>query len=322
MKKNFTFVYVIIFLLCWIGILGHLYDKGKTSKALIYAEIPEETIRFLDSLSNKMDLLIRYDPGIRPEDWKNRYNYGEDPATGLKKIEDDNFIIYFDESKKETSKAEKILRWANDAIPELAGMLGKYPYPADVNGRKLPIYLADTDGEYLRIASILHGSPYKDLGSVGLYFSRYSRMGNLTIGILLRQKIWTNDTYAREVLWHEMNHYGYFTLIEYDKAVRPYMWFYEGLAEYFSQSRTLKLTGYQIEQCRNYTLSSTFPSYNANYWGGESVYRFLEDKYGKEDVGTFIRGTYANTVDYSSSTAFNKSLSLIESEWKQWLDKE
>ena len=100
------------------------------------------------------------------------------------------------------------------------------------------------------------------------------------------------------------------------------MWTYEGLAEYFSQNRTLKLTEKQIQQCHKYTLSSTFPDYVSNYWGGESVYRFMEDEYGKEDVKTFISGTYSNTIDYASTSSYGKNLSRIEDEWKQWLDKE
>ena len=323
MKKSITFICLGIFLLSWIGILGLLYDKGKTSKALIYAEIPKETINFLDSLSSKLDLFIRHDPNTRPEDWKNKRNYGEDPQTGLKKIEDDNFIVYFDKNGNEIPKAEKTLRWANDAIPELADMLGKYPYPADVKDRKLPIYLAATVEEYYRIVSILLGAPYDDKNSsAGVYISSYSRLGNRTIGIVINSIVWRDDTYAHRVLWHEINHYGYFTLIEYDKVIKPYMWFYEGLAEYFSHRRILKLTDSQIQQCSRYTLSSTFPNTMANYWGGESVYRFIEDEYGKENAKSFIQRSYSNTVDYSSSSTFNKNLNHLENEWKQWLDSQ
>ena len=319
MKNKSPFFYVGIFLLCWIALLGQLYEKGKNSKALIYAEIHVETIRFFDNLSNRLDLIIRYDPNISLRDWKNKHNYGEDKRTGLVKVEDENFIIYFEDNYIETQKAEKILRWANEAIPLLADLLSKYPYPADVNNRKLPVYLANDERKYAELATLLGGSPYEGIqNTAGLYFSTYSRMGNLTIGILLSPVIWQSDAYAREVLWHELNHYVYFTLIEYDKDVSPFMWVYEGLADYFSKKEK-SLMPEQIQLCQQFSLSTTFPNFNANYWGGESVFRFMENGYGKEHVRTFVYHTYANTVDYASTSTFDKSLNQMEKEWKEWL---
>lgn len=322
MKKIGPLSGVALFLLCWIGILGQLYEKGKDSKALIYAEIHPETIRFLDSLSNQLDLQIRFDPKIRPDDWKNRHNYGEDERTGLKKIEDKNFIFYFKETPEELQKARKSLKWANEAIPELADLMGKYPYPADVNDRKLPVYLADTDSEFRKLAVMLGSSPNRNFDNVlGFYYSSYSRMGNFTIGILLSPKIWKSDALAQEVLCHEMNHYVYFTLIEYDKALRPYMWVYEGLADYFPHNNMRSLPEKQVEQCQSFTLKTTFPDYIANYWAGESVYWFMEKTYGKEYVRNFIHQTYTSTTEASISTVFGKEILEIEQEWKNWLKK-
>ena len=322
MKKNSPFLYVAFFLLCWVVLLGQLYEKGKHSKALIYAEIPEETIRFFEYLSSQLDLLIRYDPNIRLKDWKNKHNYGEDPRTGLAKIEDENFIIYFNDEGKEIQKARKILDWANDGIPLLIDLLGKYPYPTDVHSRKLPVYFADNDDRYAEIVTILLGAPYKNIkNTAGLYISSYSRLGNMTTGIVLSPVIWRTDTYAREVLWHEMNHYGYFTWIEYDKAVCQYMWVYEGLAEYFSREEK-NLSPVQAQLCLQYSLSATFPNYLANYWGGESVFRFIESGYGKEHVRKFVYCTYANTVDDAATSTFDKNLIRIEEEWKEWLNNE
>jgi hypothetical protein len=319
--KRLTPLYVVaLILLCWVGLLGKLYEKGKAPGALIYARIPEETIRFLDKLSAQLDLFLRFDPDIRPKDWQDKFNYGEDPATGLKKIEDDCFVVYFNGSDEQASRAEKMLTWAHEAIPGSETLMGKYPYPADVNLRKLPVYLADSKQQFADMATTLQGSPVKGLEStLGLYFSRYSQMGNLTIGILLSPAVWRDDKQARQVLWHEMNHYVYFTLLEYDKVVRPYMWVYEGLAEYFSHDRTLQLSATQVESCRQYTLSATFPDYIANYWGGESVYRFMETQYGGTKVKDFIRYTYANPTDQSLTTTFQTDIPRFEVEWKTWL---
>ena len=320
MKKRGVLFTVLFLLGCWTGLLVQLYEKGKNSKALIYAEIPDETIRFLDSISNQLDFLIRYDPKIQLKDWKNRNNIGEDERTGLAKIEDRYFIVYFDKNNnKELEKAKKIMEWANKGIPELTDLMGKYPYPADVNDRKLPIYIASSEKKYEELAYIINGSPFKMIPSAGLYFSVYSRMGNMTLGILLNSIVWSSDKYAQEVLWHEMNHYVYFTLLHYDKIVRPYIWVYEGLARYFSREE-LKITQQQIELCMQYTLFNSFPDFLANYWGGESVYRFIENEYGIRYVKSFIHHTYSNTIDNATSASFNKGLNRIEEEWKAWLN--
>jgi hypothetical protein len=288
----------------------------------MYAEIPVETIRFLDSISNKLDVFVSYDPDITLQDWENGYNYGEDRKSGLKKIEDPYFIVYFRDDTLQAERAVRVLQWANASIPPSEELLGRYPYPEEVNNRKVAVYLADSKPHYSKLAEILHGKPVDDIHrTAGVYFSVYSRIGHLTKGILLSPEIWRSDTYAQEVLRHEMNHYVYFTLIEYDKVVRPYMWVYEGLAEYFSRDSTLGLTEEQIRLCRSFTLSATFPDYVSNYWAGESVYRFMESVYGKDDVKAFIMHTYSNTIDNASSSVFGKNLGRIEGEWKQWLQK-
>jgi hypothetical protein len=324
MKRITPLSVVALILLCWVALLGALYEKGKAPGALLYARIPEETVRFLDNLSEQLDLFLRFDPHIRPKDWQDRLNCGEDPETGLMKIEDDCFVVYFNQGSKPAAQAEKILQWAHEAIPGSEALMGKYPFPADVNQRKLPVYLAGDKEQYTALATRLNGGTpvQKTNSTVGLYFSRYSRMGNLTVGILIAPGVWESDQQAREVLWHEMNHYVYFTLIEYDKNVRPCMWVYEGLAEYFSQERTLQLSRRQVEMCRRYTLSGTFPDYIANYWGGESVYRFMEAHYGETKLKDFIRHTYVHPTDESLTVTFQTDLPRLEGEWKTWLGDE
>lgn len=116
-----------------------------------------------------------------------------------------------------------------------------------------------------------------------------------------------------------MNHYVYFTAIEYDKTVRPYMWVYEGLADYFSKTTPTVLNESQQQQCYTYFLSGTFPDYQANYWGGESVYRYLEQDYGQEPLKSFVRYTYVSTVEEALLQATGKDVTVVEEGWKMSL---
>ncbi len=318
MKRTGPFIYVICVLVVWVALLGAVYQKGKMPGGLIYAEIHPETIRFLNDLSDKLDIFIRFDPDVRPKDWKNTLNYGEDPATGLKKIEDDNFIIYFSDTERESERAVKILGWAKEAISPLTGLMGSYPYPAVLNNRKLPVYLSRNSTQYDEIASMLLGVRTSMKGTWGVYISSYSQMGCLTKGIVISPDTWVNDKSAKETLWHEMNHFVYFSTLEYDKVVRPYMWVYEGLAEYFSKEER-KLTRQQIEKCLTYSLERNFPENLANYWGGESVFRFMENHYNVNRVETFIKYTYSTTVEQSIGLTFQSDINEFESIWKRAL---
>lgn len=126
MKRScFPFVILVLLAGLWLGLLIGLYQKGQEKEAVIYAHIPEETIRFIDGLLDMIDQSIRFDPDPALTDWDNDTNYGEDEATGLLKLEDDYFVVYFRKGDKgEEKKAGKTLRWAHDAIEPLASLMG------------------------------------------------------------------------------------------------------------------------------------------------------------------------------------------------------
>jgi hypothetical protein len=317
MKRLTNWIYLSFFLAIWVVMLSFLYEKGKLPGGLIYGQIPQQTIDYFTKLVDVLDISIKYKPEIRPRDWRDKWNYGEDPRTGLKKIEDEYFIVYFNDSEKEMDHAGKIISMAHDAIPYLADMMGRYFYPEDVNQRKLPIYVTDSKDQFAEVSRIISENDRLNSDNVlGWYSCTYSRMGNLTKGITLSPGIWQTDSLARKVLWHEMNHYVYFTSLHYDKVVRPYVWVSEGLADYFS-SPGRPLTEEQIKRCLTYTLSKNFPDFSANYWGGESVYRFMEATYQPNAVKAFIQNTYTETIENSIENIFHKNISVFEAEWKQ-----
>lgn len=322
MKRScFPFVILVLLAGLWLGLLIGLYQKGQEKEAVIYAHIPEETIRFIDGLLDMIDQSIRFDPDPALTDWDNDTNYGEDEATGLLKLEDDYFVVYFRKGdKEEEKKAGKTLRWAHDAIEPLASLMGKYPYPKDVKGRKLPIYLASSQKEYTRIISYLMGNPNlkEQTGSWGMYICTYSCQGCLTKGIVLHPGTWGKEKDAHATLWHEMNHYVFYTSLDYSQVIDPYLWVSEGVAEYFSKGDPV-LDGPMIERLQKEHLDRTFKFVYDNYAGGQSVYTTLHKKYGEQTVRNFIRLIYANRMVDVYPKALQKSSSQFENEWKSYL---
>lgn len=317
----YPFVILAVFIGIWLGLLMSLYQKGEEKEAIIYAKIPDETIQFFAGILDAIDQFITFDPTTKIDDWNNDKNYGEDEATGLLKLEDEYFIFYFTKgSTKEEKRAKKAQKWAHEAIQPLADLMGKYHYPNDVKGRKLPIYLADTQKSYTRIISILLNRPglKEQTGSWGMYICTYSKLGCLTKGIVLHPGTWVTDKDAKTTLWHEMNHYEFYSSLDFGKIVNPYLWVSEGLAEYFANDYP-KLTKKEIERLNEERLDKTFKYVHDNYIGGQSVYQTLYDKYGERKLKEFIRQVYSNRMEKVYPNSIQVSRNHFEQEWKSYL---
>ncbi|WP_455961970.1 hypothetical protein [Bacteroides bouchesdurhonensis] len=317
----YPFVILVAFIGIWLGLLICLYQKGQEKEAIIYAKIPNETIQFFAGILDSIDQFITFDPDTRIDDWDNDKNYGEDEETGLLKLEDDYFIFYFAKGNvKEEERAKKVQRWAHEAIQPLAALMGKYHYPEDVKGRKLPIYLADTQKAYTYIISILLSRPNieEQKGSWGMYICTYSELGCLTKGIVLHPDTWRTDKDAQSTLWHEMNHYEFYSSLDFSKIVDPYLWVSEGLAEYFSKEYP-KLTQKDMERLNDEHLDKTFKYTYDNYIGGQSVYQTLYDKYGEQKLKEFIQQIYSNRMENVYPKSIQVSRSHFEKEWKIYL---
>ena len=321
MKRSFTpFIVVVLLVSGWFAILWHVYKKGQEKEAIIYVQIPEETIRFIDGLIDTLDQYLIFDPDPQLSDWDNEDNLGETDDDGFAKIEDEYFIVYYVPEKKEKERAEKVQKWAHEAIRPLAGLMGKYFYPKDVKGRKLPLYLADTQKQYTRIIAKLLGNPNikEQTGSWGMYICTYSVQGCLTKGIVLHPGTWQTDKSAKETLWHEMNHYVFYTSLDYSKVIDPYLWVSEGLAEYFSQEPPV-LSANSVKRLQQEHLGHTFTYVIDNYQGGQYVYCSIEKNYGMESVKEFIQTIYSNKMEAVYPKALGASKDVVEQQWKEYI---
>lgn len=325
MKRSIMpFVVVAGLVSIWFGILISVYQEGERKEAIIYAKIPTETINFLNKLLDSIDQYVKYDPMPDKKDWDNHNDEGENDRR-LERLEDEYFIVYFAKNNEgEKGKAEKVLGWAHEAILPLEDLMGKYYYPLDVKGRKLPIYLADSQANYTRIIGRLKNDPNikEQTGSWGMYLCSYSTYGCLTKGIVIHPDPWRQDLSAKQTLWHEMNHYVFYTSLNYGKPITPYLWASEGIAEYFAKGvQHVRMGREQINRLRNEHLNKRFDHFIDNYVGGHSVYTVMVTQYGEDKLNAFLQICYKEPMSGAYPSALRISERQFESVWKSYLER-
>lgn len=123
----------------------------------------------------------------------------------------------------------------------------------------------------------------------------------------------------KKTLMHEMNHYVFFSSLDYSKDIKHYLWVSEGIAEYYCQRHDRhQVTGndsieFVNKQC---ALNGEFPlSGNSAYWAGESFYLFLEGQKGIKGVQQFINTAYSTTSD----SVFIKQNISVDQEHQKWV---
>ena len=118
MKRIGTIIGILAVFLLSAFALVKVYDKGKDQKPLRYADIPQETIDWINSLGNDLnDIFSVFNPTPRPTPWDNGGDIGKDSETGLLKLEDEYFIIYYPNNL--ANEARRTLQFAHEAIPRM-----------------------------------------------------------------------------------------------------------------------------------------------------------------------------------------------------------
>ncbi len=329
MNRYFSIIGVCLLFLLWALALVGVYEKGQHNKALIYAEIPPETIEFINNISEGLtDILISFNPDPDEDDWDNDNDAGMDPETGLAKIEDDFFVFYFVPELKNDIKDIQSL--AHKAIPHLKDLCGRYYYPDDVKGRKLPIYISDDQEEFVRQIGLLLGKKPsgKDYSNtMGMYMSDLSQMGSVAKGILLNGEFFFRGLRPdpiKNTLWHEMTHYVFFTALDYGVSQSVPMWCYEGIAEYSgNEGKRPVFTDTAIEGMKSECdfTDLHFPYVYQNYTGGQSIFCYMEDEYKASGITRFLNTLYSEGVDASLQKNFSIGIDDFEMNWKNNLHR-
>lgn len=300
-----------------------IYDKGKDQKPLRYADVPQETIDWINSLGEGInDIFSSFDPIPRPTPWGNDNDPGRDDESGMEMVEDEYFIVYYPQSLAE--KAEQTLKLAHEAIPRMEDIIGKYYYPADMNGRKVPIYL--TEGQKDFNALMKQFGLQKDFSNVdGITIYSVSPSGLFLKGIALKgNSVFRSDEYHREVQWHEMTHYCFAASLDYNQSINLPMWCTEGIAEYTGiKGKRPSFNASQIDKMRKECRLSDpyFPYVFEVYAGGHSIYCHMEDRYGVKGVKSFLQTLYHKGIPTSLQENFMTTLQAFETDWKADLDK-
>ena len=289
-------------------IVAKVYDIGLHRPPLKYAHIPIPTQDYLRNLGkNTKDQGISYsDQG--PFDWGNDNDLGRKKAEAWKTEEDENFVIYYhrDQEAIWQAHAQDVLHQARENIDYLKDLFGVYFYAADMNGRRLAIYLPENAGLYSTTIANLMELPHADgSGSLGITITQVGPLGCMTKGIVLHPKCFDVEPYNVngfvKVLQHEMCHYVFFSALDYSKNVSHYLWVSEGIAEYFCDRHDHRQVHApdSVEFINsNCQLTAEFPHEgNAAYWAGESFFRFLEKKGKKSEVKKFIQDALTHTTD-------------------------
>ena len=216
------------------------------------------------------------------------------------------------------------MQYAHEAIPRLEDIIGKYYYPEDMNGRKVPIYLAKGNEDYSALYKKISGG--SDAGnSDGVTIYEVSPSGLFLKGIILKgSSVFSSDTYHREVQWHEMTHYCFGASLDYSQRINLPMWCTEGIAEYTGiTDRRPRFSQKEIEMMRNdCDLSAPyFPYVFEVYSGGHCIFCYMEDKYKVSGVKAFLQTLYLSGIPASMEKNFKTTVKKFESDWKANLDK-
>ena len=318
--KNSTTVKVFLIVAFWFAGLSVFLFVERQTLPLIYAKIPESTIDFFENIFKKgSDFHIRYIKNPTPEDWLNNKNYGDLDSSGFKSLHDTNFIVYYNDSPAEIEKALLMLKIANSAIPSLASLFGKYYYPADVNHKKLPIYVANSQTQFgdliRRNGSIV--SDEQVLPWLGVYLSEYSQYGTKPKCIVMSPNAWKYD--PAKTLEHEMAHYVYFNRVNYSRKLDIKLWVSEGVAEFYSNN-SVRLSEANYSEIANFHLNQDMQNINA-YWVGMSVFTYLDSAYTLQKVKKFISETIYRGSDEAFMNSLNTSSAMIEPGWKEYVKK-
>ena len=329
MKRQNTIITILEWLLALAvgGLMAYLVLKNllKEQRPLTNADIPQQTIDWFKGLvDGGSDIAGILGPEERDSAEWSQY----EDIDSMLYIEDDLFIIYYSkkDSVVEKNKALISQRYAHKAVPLGELFMKNYPYPSQLNGRKLPIYLAKTVEDYASIRKQL-GYSAPSSGSLGVFCFQYGISKIYTDGIVLSSNAWsvsdndinsqTDDRQLKETLWHEMNHFMYFSNWDYTQTSEPSLWFTEGLAEYFCGDYSCLMFA---EDHHNYELMDDFCDGN-EYWVGLSAIICLEKQHNKSVISDVVSNSYKNSVDQAIQMRIpGESLKSWNAKWHLFME--
>ena len=271
-------------------------------------EIPKSTIDFFKKLGDIGHIKFDYVDSLDIGDFDNDNDYSGD----FKKLEDENFIVYFHENSQEQARAKKTLQYANMAIPELARFFGKYYYATDAQNRKLAIYLATSQADFDETATRVGGSSVE--WAAGLTFNSFSSNGDkMCEGIVLNQMVQDGEqTNLKKVVFHEMAHYNHFQCMDLLRKSEYMNWEVEGIASYFAKDWNKQIP--EDSKINTLSLTEDPDNYIDSYWMGYHAFG-LAEKLGC--LKGILKNSYSESLIRVIPKNAHCSMSEFDVKWRK-----
>ena len=273
-------------------------------------EIPQSTIDFFKKLSDLGHIKIKLVDSLEVDDYDNEKDYSDN----FKKLEDENFIIFYRDANQERVRAKKTLEYANEAINPLADFFGKYYYAKEANNRKLSIYLAISADDFGNISQKIGGS--KVDWAAGLTFNSFSSDGDKKCeGIILNSDVQDQHTNnLKTVLFHEMAHYNHFQSMDLIHKGGFMNWEVEGLASYFAKDWNKQIPS--SVNINNYDLKTDPANYADSYWMGYHVFAVFEEKFANSAFKNMLTTSFSKSLEIAIPEAANESFDNFQNDWR------
>ncbi len=271
-------------------------------------EIPQSTKDFFKKISDLGHIKFDYVDSLDLGDFDNDKDYSGD----FKKLEDENFIVYYRDKSGEQTRATKTLQYANQAIAPLANFFGKYYYAKDVKKRKLSIYLAISKSDFDNISKQVGGSSVE--WAAGLTFTSYSSNGDkLCKGIVLNASVQDDGASdLKTVVFHEMAHYNHFHCMNLLEKTEYMNWEVEGLASYFANDWNKEIpSGAQLSQ---YSLMRDPTNYTDSYWMGYHAFG-LADEMGR--LSEILKNSYTKSLMIAIPDNAGCNMTEYDNKWRK-----
>jgi hypothetical protein len=281
-------------------------------------KIPKSTSDFFKKLSDLSHIKINLVDSLNLDDYYNSKDYGSNESD-FKKIEDENFIVFYRDSNRELERANKTLKYANQAIAPLSSFFGKYYYAKDTKNRKLSIYLAISADDFGNISQKIGGS--KVDWAAGLTFNSFSSNGDKKCeGILLNSDVQDKGSAdLKTVLFHEMAHYNHFQCLDLIRKNGFMNWEVEGLACYFAKDWNKQIPS--NININDYNLKIDPSNYADSYWMGYHVFAVFEEKYANSGFKNMLTASFSKSLEISIPEASNDSFDAFQNDWRNHCDR-
>jgi len=272
-------------------------------------EIPQSTIDFFKKLSDLGHVKFDFVDSLDVDNFDNDKDY----ADNFKKIEDDNFIIYYRDKPKEKLRAKKTLEYANQAVPDLDRFFGKYYYARDVNNRKLPIYLAASKSDFSEIAEKVGGTAVS--WAAGITFTTFSSDGTKVCeGIVLSSTVQDDSrTDLKKVVFHELAHYNHFHCMNILQKTEFMNWEVEGLASFFANDWNKEIPSFT--QLSKYSLMKDPANYTDSYWMGYHAFGLASSK-GR--LKAIVEDSYSESLLTAIPQNAGCSMDEFDQQWRNY----